>query len=354
MDGESSQLASKLAWAGRIERLRPIEKADRILLAEVICGEGGKWSGVVRKGEFSEGDACTVFLQDAVVPKTDSLSFMEAHGWRVKMARFRGAPSECVIIAGTDGAALGDDLTQRLGVVKYSRPVHGSLSGDALGPFPSMIPKTDEPNFQGARWMLHEMEGLAWVATAKMDGMSTTAYRNSDHFGVCSRNLELKPSDSSAQWKIARKYELPERLLDGFAIQWETCGPKIQGNPLGLLDHDGYVFDVYDFRERRYLSHDAARDFLFDTRIAMPVVPTVFNGQPWPDKRIWQPDGDGYLQLLAEGPYPVTGRQREGVVIRPTRETRCERNGSRLSFKVLNLKYTEAADAESPPSGKAV
>lgn len=35
------------------------------------------------------------------------------------------------------------------------------------------------------------------------------------------------------------QHNLEERLPEGFAIQWETCGPKIQGNPMGFTDITG-------------------------------------------------------------------------------------------------------------------
>ena len=72
---------ANMAWVGRIQGLSPIAKADRIMRAEVVCGKGGRWSGVVRKGEVQEGDQVVVFLPDSIVPDIPALAFMESR-WR--------------------------------------------------------------------------------------------------------------------------------------------------------------------------------------------------------------------------------------------------------------------------------
>ena len=56
-----------LCYVGRVQKLSPIDGADRIELAEVVCGDGGKWCGVVGKGQFAEGTLCETYLQDAIV-----------------------------------------------------------------------------------------------------------------------------------------------------------------------------------------------------------------------------------------------------------------------------------------------
>ena len=82
-----------MAVIGRIVETAPIEGADRIQQAVVVCGASGKWTGVVGKN-VAVGDTVTVFLQDAVLPPDPRWAFMEKHHWRVRMARFKGMPSE--------------------------------------------------------------------------------------------------------------------------------------------------------------------------------------------------------------------------------------------------------------------
>jgi RNA ligase (TIGR02306 family) len=322
--------ASKLAYIGRVEVIEPIVGADRIELATVDCGEGGRWSGVVKKGDFVVGDCCTVYLQDAVVPESSGLDFLKSSGWRVKMARFRGAPSECVITGALAGEEswVGRDVTGLLGVTKYEKKLPACLSGDAVGNFPSFIPKTDEPNFQTAGRLLAALRGQPWVATVKCDGSSTTAYRWQGKFGVCSRNLELKESEC-AYWRVAKKYGLDLKLPEGVALQWETVGPGIQKNPMGLSEVDGRVFNGWRIDERRYLNHAELQDLCL--AIGIPQVMCVEVGEEF------DLDSDG-MRRLAEGTYP-NGKQREGVVVRPQVEQWVGQ--ARLSFKVINLLYKD-------------
>ena len=208
-----------LAYIGQVTKLMPIAKADRIESAEVFCGVGGRWTGVVKRGQFGLGDRAIVYLQDAVVQPSEELKFLEVSKWRVKMARFRGAPSECVITPVASDEPVGTDLTEALGIVKYVKVLPHNLAGDAIGPFPSFVPKTDEPNFQTAAELIEALRGKPWYARVKADGSSTTAYKYEGRFGVCSRSLELADS-ACAYWRVAKQYELAERLPEGLALQF--------------------------------------------------------------------------------------------------------------------------------------
>lgn len=332
-------MASGLVYVGRIQNLLPIDGADRIESAEVVCGDGGKWRGVVQKGAFAPGDTCITYLQDALVKPCEELKFLEKTQWRVKMQKFRGSPSECVIMPikpetfdyVTLDPPVGLDVTEHFGVEKYERPLPTSLGGDALGHFPSFIPKTDEPNFQTARNLVEALRGQPWYATVKCDGSSSTAYRRGEHFGVCSRNLELQEWADNAFWKVALKYNLKETLPDGLALQWETCGPGIQGNPLGLKEIDGFAFNLWDIKYGRYCHVEEFRQIC--DRIGFPVARVVEFGDAFNFT-------DDELRKMAEGTYP-NGKPREGIVIRASNEQWVMHKHAkhRLSFKVISLAY---------------
>jgi RNA ligase (TIGR02306 family) len=165
------------------------------------------------------------------------------------------------------------------------------------------------------------------VATIKCDGASGTVYRWNDHFGVCSRNLEMKDTPDNAFWKVARKYDLAERLPAGYAVQFEACGEGIQKNRLGIRGVDGFVFNVWSIAESRYLDHEAAREFA--RSLGLRVVPEAFRWDAF----------DAPLEALlvmAQGVYEGTRNQREGIVVRPLQERYSPTLNGRLSFKVLN------------------
>lgn len=320
MDTES------LVFIGKIVEMMPIDGADFIVSATVVCGDGGKWRGVVRKTEFIQGDLCIVYLPDSQIPENDYMPFMKSSGWRVKMRRFKGAPSEVVIMPVLEVLRVnscGDDVTGILGVTKYHKPIPAHLQGISKGPFPSFIPKTDELNYQRHPELVDAMVDRFYYITEKADGSSTTAYRYKGEFGLCSRNLELERNEDNGYWKVAIKYKLEEKLPEGYALQWETCGPGIQGNPMGLKEIDGFAFSAYNIDKNKYLEMMDLWSLLDRLKFPPCKVLSV--------QRSFSKEG---LELLGEGLYE-NGNQREGVVVRSQENVR----HAPLSFKVINLNF---------------
>lgn len=312
-----------LVFVGKIIDMQPIPGADFIISATVVCGEGGKWRGIVRIIDFALGDLCIVFLPDSLIPECDEMAFMKATNWRVKMRRFKGAPSEVVVIPYRHDFPIGMDVTSHFGVIKYHKPIPAHLQGLAKGSFPDFIPKTDEPNYQRHTELVDSLVNKAWYMTEKADGSSTTAYRWKGNFGLCSRNLELQLNEENGYWKVARKYKVEENLPEGIAIQWETCGPGIQSNPMGLAEIDGFMFSGYNIEERRYLTFKELKDLA--AVIKFPMVRIIEWGH------CFIPHG---VELRGEGVYS-NGKQREGVVIR----SQDNHGHAPISFKVINLGF---------------
>lgn len=318
-------MSKALAVVGRIVETAPIEGADRIQQALVVCGASGKWTGVVGK-DIEVGQGVTVFLQDALLPPGDERwAFMEKHKWRVRMARFKGVPSECLIVPGAPDMPPGTDLTEPLGVTKYEKPIPAAMGGDAVGAFPSFIPKTDEPNFQTVPEFVDRLADGKWYAAEKADGTSCTVWNDDAGMHVCSRNWELREFSASgagnAYWQVARKYGL-DRLPQGVALQFEVVGPGIQGNPMGLASLEARAFSLYDIAAHEY-EHVAELMFACG-ELGIPMA-TVLHIEP----KAYTPDE---LRKLAEIRYP-NGKPGEGIVIRA--------EDSSWSFKVINLLYKD-------------
>ncbi len=320
-------MSEGLVYVGAIIKIEAIPNADQIVSATVVCGHGGKWKGVVRKDELGLGDLCRVYLPDALIPESEDMKFMAASGWRVKMRRFRGAPSEVVIMPlsylDEAGLMVGQDITEIMGVTKYHKPVPAHLQGVAKGNFPGFIPKTDELNYQRYGELVEQLGGMRFYITEKADGSSTTAYRYKGQFGLCSRNLELERNENNGYWKVAAKYGVEEKLPEGVALQWETIGPGIQSNPHGLKDIDGLAFTAYNIGEHRYFTYKELKNLC--EMIEFPMCRVVEEGESFSSEGI---------ELLGEGTY-ANGKQREGVVVRSQ-----ENVGTMpISFKVINLGY---------------
>lgn len=318
-----------LAYIGKVIAIEEIPNADFIACATVVCGKGGKWRGVVRKSECDIGLLVTVYLPDALITEAHAkeygMEFMKSSNYRVKMRRFRGAPSEVVImpiqVAGGD---VGSDITEMLNVTKYHKPVPANLQGVAKGEFPGFIPKTDEPNYQTVPEMIEALVRKPFFITEKADGSSTTAFKYKGNFGICSRNWELERDENNGYWKVAIQHKLEERLPEGFALQWETCGPKIQSNPHGFTEVTGLAFSAYNIEEKRYLTFDEFVNFC--TELRFPMVPILAMDD------CFYKDG---LETLGEGCYK-NGKPREGVVVRSTTNYYGHKP---ISFKVINLNY---------------
>lgn len=318
-------MVERLAYVGKIIKLDPIEGADNICSATVVCGDGGRWRGVVQKKAFSKGDKCLVCLPDCIVPQTEQFSFMERHKWRVKMTRFKGVASEVLIVPLEDDLMeVGYDASAFIGVERYFKPIPSNLQGKMIGGFPSFIPKTDELNYQMHFDLVEKLHGLPYYITEKADGSSTTAFKRDGQFGVCSRNYELQKNYDNGYWKVAKKYNVEEKLPDGFALQWETCGPKIQKNPMGFAEVDGRAFSAYDIYNHEYLRMDDFQQLCIE--IGFPMVKLIDVGQYFNQEGV---------ELLGEGKYD-NGKEREGVVVR----SQGNHFGNHpISFKVINLAY---------------
>jgi RNA ligase (TIGR02306 family) len=316
----------KLAVIGTVTAVHKIEGADRIHQAIVSCGDEGTWSGVVGK-DINLFSRVIVFLQDAILQPSDRWEFMERHKWRVRMARFKGVPSECVIVQAEGAESLlldGDDVTEMFGVTRHEKPIPAAIAGDVRGNFPSFIPKTDEPNFQRVRDLEELMHGSDWVATLKYDGTSCTVWNDDDGMHVCSRNLELKEFTASGSgnvyWQAARKYGL-ERLPHGFALQFEVVGPGIQANPMGLTELEIAAFTLYSIAERRRAHFGALVGICQDLEIPMASIVAAGSGFP----------GHDAIRDMSSAAEYGKNTPGEGLVFRDV--------NSLYSFKAISLDY---------------
>ena len=189
---------AKLAVIGKIVMIEAIPGADRIKAATVVCGDAGRWVGVVGLGHHI-GELVTVFLQDAILPIDARWSFMEKHHWRVRMSRFRGCPSECVIISGAPDLPIGTDLTEALGVTKHHKPLPESMSGEAIGHFDGGAFGAEVFDFGGEN-------DLGAHGRGPQSGRAGTAFsrdcsRRLSSFPLCDRGMKGAPK---VRWQLCR------------------------------------------------------------------------------------------------------------------------------------------------------
>lgn len=285
----SEQTERKLATIRKIDKISPIEGADRIEKVTI-----GGWNIVSQKDLYKEGDLVIYCEIDSFIP-TEIAPFLTQEGQnpkeyngvkgeRLRTKKLRGVVSQglllpvdihvdinikqknnldnpYVIVEALKFGILseGDDVTEILGIQKYEAPIPACLSGVVRGNFPSFIRKTDEERIQN---LSDEFEGLkkeTYIITEKLDGTSTTFYYNEGVFGVCSRNLDLKDTEGNTLWDIAKRHNVEEKLTKmgkNIAIQGETIGSGIQCNPYKLKGQDIYVFNGFDIDKQEFLPID--------------------------------------------------------------------------------------------------
>ena len=320
----------KLATVRKVSEVKPIPDADRIELA-VVDG----WQCVVKKGEFSVGDEVIYCEIDSFLPIREEFEFLrkssfkrmdEREGFRLRTVRLRGQISQGLLLSKSlvpRELALGDEVTDDLGIVKYEPPVPVNLAGEVVGSFPSSIAKTDEERIQNLASEFESFRGKEFYLTEKLDGTSFTAFYD-DAFGVCGRNWQYAETAGNLLWKIARSIGLEEKLssLDRrIAIQGELVGPGIQGNKYQLRQHQLFVFNAFDIDSFAYVEKEELHELC--ERLELQQVP--FMGKREVPKTI-----DEILEL-AEGKSALNAQtDREGLVW-------VHGSGSnRISFKTIS------------------
>ena len=334
----------KLATIRKIDALRPIPDADAI-----ECAVVGGWTAVVKKGEFKAGDLAVYCEIDSWIPHAlapflskgkEPRVFDGIQGERLRTMKLRGQLSQGLllpmsILTMVDSELFeGLDVSFPLGIVKYEAPIPAQLAGEVKGMFPGWIQKTDQERIQNLKEELDYWlrEQHAWEVTEKLDGSSMTVYLRDGEFGVCSRNLELKPSETNSLWKVAVRNDLELKLRRAdcnLALQGELIGEGIQGNPYKIKGQEFFLFDIYDIDTSKYLTPAERKVFVEEHNIKhVPVL--AFGAELWDTLGINSIDG---ILRFAEGKsvMGMIGCEREGVVFK-SKAMQC-------SFKAISNKF---------------
>lgn len=345
----------RLATIQKIADVQPIEDADAIEKVKVK-----EWWCVAKKNEFKVDDLCVYFEIDSLLPANNgSFSFLEKgtkkkkmnidgkeyEGYRLKTIKLRGQISQGLALPlksvisnndrkeGTIGFEIGEDVSEALDIVKYEVPIPAQLMGKMKGTRPGFIPKTDEERIQNLGHLIEKYQGGVFYITEKLDGSSSTFFKKDGEFRVCSRNIELIDTPENSFWNIARKYNLADKMPEGFAIQGETVGEGIQANPLKLSGIDFYAYNVFNLTTNQYPHFEEFQKFCAE--LGIKTVPVL------DEKFVLRGSVEDILKL-AEGNSIISSQVlREGIVIRPLIEGYETIGGTlqRFSFKAISNSY---------------
>ncbi len=333
----------KLATIKQIDKLEPIEGADKILKATI-----GGWHIVTAKDNgFKEGDLVVYLEVDSWVPTEiapflsrgqEPKEFNGIKGERLRTIKLRGQISQGLILplSVLDGNIVpqeGTDLTEVLGIQKYEKPIPTQLAGIAKGNFPSFIPKTDEERLENLRkeFQTYKEQNLTFEVTEKLEGSSMTVfYRNIDGIietGVCSRNINLVETTDNSFWIAARKYRLLEKLTElnvNVALQMELIGPSVQGNIYGLKELEIRLFNVYNINTQKYL--DSNERLEIAEKLQIETVPVIMSRLSISAMNIED------ILALADGTSMLANTLREGLVFKSIEDPS-------VSFKSISKNY---------------
>jgi len=338
----------KLATIRTIDELRPIPGADAI-----ECAVVGGWTVVVKKGEFTAGDAAVYCEIDSWIPTalapflskgSEPRVFDGIPGERLRTVKLRGQLSQGLllnywnfpeVVTAFHKTRLADsglfDVTELLGIVKYEAPVPAQLAGEVKSMFPGWIQKTDQERVQNLKQELEhwKAEQHLWEITEKLDGSSMTVYLRDGEFGVCSRNLELKPNPDNSLWKVALRNDLEGKLRAlgrNVALQGELIGEGIQGNPYKIRGQEFYLFDVYDIDRSCYFTPDERKALVQEHNINHVPVFGIYetNESTTIESLLQYAEGDSVMG-------DIVGPTREGLVFK-SQTMQC-------SFKAISNKF---------------
>lgn len=344
----------KLASIQTVTEIKPIDGADAIEKIRVLG-----WWVVTKKGEYSVGDRVVYCEVDSLLPEREDFEFLRKScfrpalvedgetvrpaGFRIRTIKLRKQISQGICFPLSilpDGVEpeLDREVTEELGIEKFTLPTPANMKGRIKGPFPGFLTKTDETRVQILEEVLERHRGSTFFMTEKLDGSSFTAFLNDGEFGICSRNLWLDETDEGNDLaRLATKLELADRLRSmrdqlGFdvAIQGEVIGPGIQKNKYRLKEVELRVFNVFNIGTGRYLDLDAFNNAVETVELS----PAPFLGTVELDYTI-----DELVDISVGTSKLNEQSQREGIVLRPLVETYDETLGGRLSFKVINPKF---------------
>jgi len=326
----------KLATIRKVDEIRSIEDADAIELAVF-----GGWQVVVKKAQEIKPEMLVVYCEiDSVFPEQQQFEFLRQDKFRLRTKKFRGALSQGIVFKIDEVLIVGnyvegEDVTGILGITLYEPPIPAAISGEVAGAYPGSVPKTDEERVQNLD--IETFSGMSFFVTEKLDGTSCSYIFDEAGLHVCGRNWEFCETPDQTFWKLARHYDIEEKLRDYhartgsyLALQGEVVGYGIQSNIYGLKGQDIFIFNIFDITRQRYLPVAAYRTILDNFALkGVPVVAENFPTGGFDHARFLEyAEGKSFLNPQAE---------REGVVFRSIDETRS--NQGKISFKAISNKY---------------
>lgn len=353
-------------WNPSVVRIEKIEKhpsADSLEIATVL----GDYPVITKLGQYSMGQLVSYIPIDTVVDLSNpEFSFLDRP--RIKARRLRGVYSQGLLIDAPYNSKEGDSLLDHFGLKKFVYPeeVEDLMQLPEEEKKYYLFPKIDQqflakikgsnaaPPPKGWAAPYYDLdsvrkyghlfiEGETVICTEKCEGCNSFFRHDGEQFFVKSRNFYKKrPEEDSndSWWQIAIELGLEDKLatIPNYGIYGELYGhvpPFFYDCKIvnGKIQNKFRVFDIYDFKNNRFLDYDDMVSCA--AQLGLETMPVVYRG-PW--------KADRSLYVLAEQDthfetfIPQATKIMEGIVIRPEHE-RIDPHVGRISLKLKSEKY---------------
>lgn len=328
-----SEDVRKLVRIVNVDDVQPAENADALEISTV-----GAWEIVTRKGVFRKGDRAVFAEIDAAIPVDDERFGLPAHEAKdfgdgvnrlvIKTIRLRGNLSQGVLFPlalfpELEGVPNDVDVSGSLGITKYEP--EKSVSNDVVGEWNDRFAiRSDAERVQNLAKFYDQIKAEPWIATEKVDGESMTVVNDGGTLRVYGRQAEFKPETSHLNDVLDADFLL-NHLPQGWSIQGEAAGPKIQSNKLGLDKKRFFLFNV--FNTGRPVPRDQWENWM--NELSVPVI-----------ENFTLPDTAAELVGQVDGMKSIVNPEvlAEGVVFHH-KEGKAPYFLSRPSFKVISNAY---------------
>jgi RNA ligase (TIGR02306 family) len=352
-------MSSLIVKVCRVDNVEKHPNADRLSIATV-----GGWNCIIGLDQYKVGDRVVFIPPDCIIPNNliekYNLEYLKGNG-RTGTVKLRGYISQGLILDVPEGNwKLGDDVANAMGITKYEQPepkfsIGGARQATKKRLNPLFDKYTDIENINNFKDVFKD--GDLVVVTEKIHGCNgrwsllPIAYssklpliekikfvwnkyvlKKQFEFVYGSHNVQLT-SDSKTKnfygddvWgKIAKKYDLANKITENTIIYGEVYGEGIQDLTYGLKGIDFVVFDIK--RDGKYLNWNDVVDYC--NQYQLPHVPVIVANTVF--------DANNIKEWTDGQSFKCQGQIREGCVIKPM----VEENNPRIGRKILKSVSTE-------------
>lgn len=306
-------------------KLEPHPNADSLSVVKIH-----EYQCVVRTEDWKDCQLGAYIPPDSVCPDTPEFAFL-GESKRIKTVRLRGIISMGLLWPAPEGAKVGDNVAEVLGITHYEPPVMFSGGQDTSPPTGIFVPKYDVDSI--FRFAHIFTPGEPVYVSEKIHGENCRILFHNDELHLGSHTKWKKREPDSEWWRVL----IPEveafcRDYPGCTVYGEAYG-KNKGFKYGDQGTRFVAFDV--LQGARWWDPEEFCERMDSYNI--PTVPVLGWSIPFDMEE---------MKKLAEGPSLLARafggeHVREGCVVKPMKDRSCMEIG-RVLLKLVGNGYYEA------------